>query len=318
MGVSIHLFLFFLYILNFKSRCSIVPRKTFLINFSLYFAVALAVVQLLNPEVVTIIRNSISNVSINLVDYSDQPLSQFRAYGIFSNPNYFALFLILCFTISMHVSKKFNLILSIFVLFGVLLSGSRAGIISYSLLVVWWSIKSSNARYLLLSLIIVTCSMLQLYDGGDVLRVFNVIDLLGGNNPSSSGRINSIIYYIKDLVESNNLIKLFFGAGIFDNEGLFFDGDPGNFLYTYGIIGSLAFFLLIIDKFQKINALYLLLIILPFVFGGGIFGNLKLLLLFIFLPSVLSSVFGIKQEEVLTTKNLKDSTGGFKDEVQLR
>jgi hypothetical protein len=284
---SIHLLLFYMYIFKVNLHMTRDIHLSRFIGLSMTVAVAFALIQIINRELIVTFRDAISNVPIELVDYSKEPLSHFRTYGIFSNPNYFSFFVILCFALAMHISKRFFIFLSVVALIGVVISGSRAGMLSYFLLISWWSLKDQNARQFLASLVITVSLVLMYYVDADTLRIFNVADLFAGKDPSSSVRIETIDDYIASLNKSNRLITLLFGTGTFDNEGIFFDGDPGNLLYTYGVFGVIGFTFILIAKFSRARAVYLLLILLPFIFGGGVFGNLKLLFLFIFLPALM-------------------------------
>lgn len=270
-------FLFFVKIRNFSFNDAV-------IEYFLYIQITFVFIQLFFPDSISAFVSLISDNRIVIIDYSEETWRDRRMTGLFTNPNYTALFLVIFYCL--HVKNNwpnFSLLCLLIVSLAVILTGSRAGFLSLIVCVLQIYCLNKNSRQKLHLFGFGVLSILFFYSEELNFRVLVLLDLFNGIDNSSISRINSITRYISDLEDTMSLL---FGRGYIDFT-YFFDGDLGNVFFMLGVLGTL--FLILHLIFIGKNSMYLhftLISTSPFIAAAGIFGNQKLLFVVFLLYSV--------------------------------
>lgn len=288
---SIYFFLFIPYFFefNFKDKYKLLLSPITLI----YFIVSFQILSFFEIIDYNLVAKTIGAEGryLQMYDYSGQPLQAMRAYGIFGNPNYAAIIIMILYFLSLEIKNKSKIFLSIVVLIGIITTGSRAGLLSFLIINFFliFNNKKLNLKKIIvliaISIVITTIYYLN-------LRVLEFENITA--DKSYSLRVENIKIYISTLYENKDFLKFLFGNGLRDANKFFFDGDIGNLFYSLGIIGMLLFFIVIFIKFKNLNSLYIFYSLLPILFAGGIFGNFKTLFFFIFFPAIIKLLRNLK------------------------
>ena len=234
-------------------------------------------------------RDLIGDNRVEVVDYSGQLLSSIRFSGIFTNPNFFAICIILLYLLELFVNRRpFSKVLNLTVLISLALSGSRAALACYVLICVMLFLNTRSSRTYLSIISATAISATYLIVDFINLRFIQFSSILSNTDLSLVGRTHTISEYVNELWSRDQFIELLFGRGYADPYIYYFDGDFGNLLHLFGLSGLAFFTVFIFLKLKKVKAHYILLVMLPFIFAGGIFGNLKTLFIFAFLPDLLA------------------------------
>ena len=238
-------------------------------------------------------------------EYSN--LSMFRGGSVFVNPNMFACFLsimladylfALRFVKESIVSKivMFTLLLT-----GLILAGSRTGMILALLLIVFYFYSTSRAKarvfiknaLLIVAAIVAVIFLLRVVFPVDLssLRIFQI----------EAGMENSFgtkIERLSNMLENMNIANLLMGYGAYDytqNIEYMVDFDLGYFSTYFGLIGLVAYLLLLygihswgdrtLPGRRMLNVM-LLLIMLVFGMTAGVYFNLRMftICILVFMP----------------------------------
>ncbi len=288
---SLYFFLFipYLFEFNFKDKYKLLLSPTPLI----YFIVLLQLITFFEIIDYNFLNKIIgTQVSyLQLPDYSGLPLNEKRSYGIFVNPNYAAIIMMTLYFLSLEEKNNSKILQSIFVLIGIITTGSRAGLLSF--LIINFFLFFHNKKLKLQKIIILSAiSILIVISYYLNLRVLKFENLTA--DPSYSIRIKNLIIYISAIYENKDFLKFLFGNGLRDDYVYFFDGDIGNLFYSLGIIGSLSFYIVIFIELKKLNSYYIFFSLFPILLAGGIFGNYKTLYFFIFFPAIIKLLRNLK------------------------
>lgn len=257
-------------------------------SFVIYLLSLLVLLQINYPAEVETLFSFVRDGRVEVLDYSSESISNIRYSGIFTNPNYFALVIILLYSIELiRFQENFSKFLNICVIFCVVSSGSRAALGSLVIVILYSFIYINSSRNYILFLVVMTAVVLGFFSITFDLRVFQFQGILTNSDPSSTARISTLIQYFDDIWGAGDYLSLFFGKGRSDPYVYFFDGDVGNIFYLIGLFGSLSFMMLIMKRYKSGQLQLLILGLFPFILAGGLFGNLKTLFIFAFLPDIL-------------------------------
>jgi hypothetical protein len=279
-NLSSTFFMFFLLLFRIRD----LKFSDVIIVYFLYVQIAVIFVQLFYPEGVRALIGLISDGRILIIDYSEFTWRDRRMTGLFTNPNYAGLVLVLTYCIFVKNSwQKFSLFSFMIVFLAIILTGSRAALLSMVICGIQIFILDRSSRRKLLFLFCGASPILLIFAAKLNLRVFVLLELFNGYDNSSSSRINAIVRYFADL---NDSFSLLFGRGYIDFY-YFFDGDLGNIFFMLGFVGATILLLHVIFVGAQSKYLHFVLLSLtPFIVGGGIFGNQKLLFVIFLLNSV--------------------------------
>jgi hypothetical protein len=283
-GIGITLLLSSLFLLRLRLRYDFSPSV--LLGF-LIIQIFFAIGQFISPEETSQIVSSISDGRIQIVDYSRQEIHNLRMTGLFSNPNTAAIALITSYFLYVYASESpFSKLLYSAIGAGLVLFGSRAGLLSFVILSFVLVLHMRSARYFIgVCSIAALCAILLISDTLN-FRIFNIIDLLFGMDLSSSARIESVINYVSELYSSGAFLTALFGNGYIDTSFRMFDGDVGNLIFMFGFFGTFCFLAVVLNRFSKSKYRSVMFVLLPFFFGGGIFGNQKTLFILFVLTNI--------------------------------
>ena len=254
----------------------------------LYLQIGSVFAQFFFPESFRFAITLVSDGRVDILDYSNQPLAAFRVTGLFTNPNMAALSILVTYLLLIRQSTYTSFIMYLLVLVCVIAFGSRAGFLSFAIISLTFMLHAKGIRLLMLFLAVVGTWNIALGKLAINLRVFDLYNLLTLKGRSSQARLNAIDEYTEYLETSGNILLMNFGHGYLDLQHFFFDGDAGNMLYMFGVVGTCITLAFISLKLLRSGHFGILFYILPFFMGGGIFGNQKFAFIFILLTLVKS------------------------------
>jgi hypothetical protein len=285
MQLSMNLLCMALYLFRysfFRDRNFISP------SLMIYILATFSFFQIFFPDDIVNFRHLIGDNRVEVVDYTLESLSGIRFSGIFTNPNYFGIVIIVLYSLHLAIyGDKFNKILNATVLFCVMASGSRAAFGCYIILlgITFYNIESARKAIavILFTAIFGLVYLIEMLD----LRFIQFADFLTNTDPSSAGRIFVISEYVYTTYSRGDYLYLLFGHGYPDPYNYFFDGDLGNLLHLFGFFGIVTFIFVNVRRFRNAKAYIAIFSVLPFIFAGGIYGNLKTLFVFAFIPTII-------------------------------
>lgn len=282
------LFLPYLFDYNFKNNTKLLLSPLLLIYILIFFQL-ITFFEIIDYNFV---NNLIAGPGREMYDYTGQPYSARRAYGLFGNPNYAGFVIILIYYLCLQLKNKPGLLSHLFVLCGLVTTGSRAVMLSFFIIIFFNFFKKNfkiSSIFFFIFFLFTSVVFIKIFD----LRVLDFKNL--SQDQSFVVRVKHLLTYSSALYQDNELLKFLFGNGIRDNLTYYFDGDLGNLFYSLGILGMISFFLLIHHKLKKINSDDIFYALLPIFFAGGIFGNYKTLFFFIFFPALIEFFRSLKK-----------------------
>lgn len=253
-------------------------------------------------------------------EYND--LSKFRGGSVFVNPNVFACFLSVMlanylFTLRfVKESVISKIIMFTLLLTGLVLTGSRTGMIQALLLILYhiYSTSQVESRVFIKNVLLIVAAIAAFVFS---LRVVFSVDLLELSSlrmfQVEAGLENSLgakLDILTSMIENMDIANLFMGYGVFDytqNIEYMVDFDLGYFTTYFGLNGLVAYFLLLYGIYRwgdrtlagrRMLNVMLLLILLVFGLTAGVYFNLRMftICLLVFMPSLTD----IKMKQRLT------------------
>ncbi len=284
----LYFFLFILYLFefNFKEGYKLLVSPISLIYFIVLFQF-LTFFNIIEHDFL----NKIIGDGVEVYNYTMENLENVRSMGIFGNPNYAAIILIILYFLSLEIKNHSKILLFFVVFCGIVTTGSRAALLSLTIIIFFQFIKNKKLNL---------DKIINLFVAGSLIFTANYFDLRIlrfeniTNDLSFTARTNNLEIYISSLYQNGDFLQFLFGNGLRDPYFYFFDGDIGNLFYSLGAIGMLLFFIVIFIKLKKINSHHIFYSLLPIFFAGGIFGNYKTLYFFIFLPAIIKFLRNFK------------------------
>ena len=280
--------LLFIYLLLILRSTENLTLNLKILGAFLYLQIGFVVAQIFFPESIRFLISLVSDGRVNILDYSDQPLAALRVTGLFTNPNMAALSILINYLLLIRQSKYTNFVTHLLVLCCVFAFGSRAGFLSFAIISFMFMFYAKGIRLSVLFMAIVFIWSIAFAKLPLDFRVFDLYNLLTLKGRSSQLRIDGIIQYTSYLENSGNFFLINFGHGYLDLQHFFFDGDVGNMLYMFGVLGTCITLTFISLKLLRSGHFSMLCYISPFLMGGGIFGNQKFAFIFILLTLVQS------------------------------
>ncbi|MBO3314139.1 O-antigen ligase family protein [Clostridium perfringens] len=219
------------------------------------------------PIFLNIFRNNPSyGLQVNFYDYYNGGWIQNRIYGTFTEPSFYASFLIallLIFLIS-DINKKRKFITILFILTNIILARSRSGysellilLILYFLYYIFRKFKFIKISIFIISFFIPILNIL----------IMRIVNLFIFNDLSSATRTSSVLYYTKGIFE--NFSTVFFGHGLGSMQKNFIIVSSFNsyveqnahngyieLLYETGIILFLLLLIYLIINLNNKNTIY--------------------------------------------------------------
>lgn len=192
----------------------------------------------------------------NIIDFT---FARFK--GLQNDPNYYNSSLIICLLGAYYLFEKRIIRFSFFLFVGLLI---WFGLLTYSksffLLLAFWllaitiySIKKKNI-FLTLFFAALLCLAIYIASSGRIELINVVLKRFSDTNGDfTTGRLDIWNSYLNHF--SNNIGVLFFGNGL---ESLLLDGSAAHnsyidFIYYFGIIGTLLFFAMILISFKNVK-----------------------------------------------------------------
>lgn len=280
--------LLFIYLLLILRSTENLKLNLKILGAFLYLQIGFVVAQIFFPESFRFLISLVSDGRVNILDYSDQPLAALRVTGLFTNPNMAALSILINYLLLIRQSKYTNFVTHLLVLCCVFAFGSRAGFLSFAIISFMFMFYAKGIRLSVFFMAIVFIWSIAFTKLALDFRVFDIYNLLTLEGRSSQLRIDEIIQYTSYLENSGNFFLILFGHGYLDLQHFFFDGDVGNMLYMFGVLGTCITLTFISLKLLRSGHFSMLCYISPFLMGGGVFGNQKFAFIFILLTLVQS------------------------------
>lgn len=264
----------------------------------LYFIVAIAILQFVKIIDIDSVLKNFYGDSVQFYNSQKEELSDFRCGSVFINPNIFATYLTgtlgcLLFVFEHEKKRKLAQIFAIVAVFvGLLLSGSRTGLIIGSVILVVYfreKIRENKKKFLVGTIVVVIIAIIiSFFLRGNIPAYMNgIFDLrmfqINAGMTNSFG-VKIDIYW--NLIKDANVLNILLGYGPYNyaaHPDWLVDFDFGYFTIFYGLIG-IIFYLVLLRAFlnykrrmcpsrRMFNSLALVVIIL-FGFTAGVFFNL--------------------------------------------
>ena len=163
------------------------------------------------------------------------------------------------------------------------MSGSRASILCLFLLVFLSAPvllgRFSSFRYI--SLVFLSGFLIIGFSGVGLpdLRSLDFVGLF--KSTSGLQRFDDLWLYFSSYLSGERApLSLIIGNGFQENEGIVFDQDVGNLLYQFGLIGAFLLICVVVVYVIQLRLQLVFIPLIPFMLGGGVLGNLKLILVF--------------------------------------
>ncbi len=254
----------------------VTPSTVVIVSILIFTQVAIA----LDISVVTELRNYLYPIendfwSVSVSEFNIEFSRDKRYGGIYYNPNVLGQLLTLAYLLILLSDLKLSTksLLSVFVLIGLLLTGSRTAIMVYFISTVLFYYYNTNSKSkLVVKILVIVFGLFSLFISGVMIEsiIQGIVDPRG----SLYIKMSILIDYLNPKLDNlSGIVDILFGSGV---TNIIFDSDIGDIIGHFGLLSFISIMAFIVYMYKKTTKqLRYVFTVFLFAFGNTLIYNLQ-------------------------------------------